>query len=125
MEQPPIYVAQGKNKVCRLKKTINSLKQNPWAWFEKFNITISGIDFHTCHSDYSVFVQHTKSGIVVLTIYVDDILLSDSDSTELLETNEYLKHYFVTKDMERPKYFLGIEVTDQKHSVLFSQRKCL
>ena len=29
----------------------------------------------------------------------------------------------VTKDMERPKYFLRIEVTHQKHSVFFSQRK--
>jgi len=27
------------------------------------------------------------------------------------------------KDMKRPKYFLGIEVAYQKHSVLLSQRK--
>jgi len=35
MEQPPSYVAQGETKVCRLKKTIYELKQNPRAWFEK------------------------------------------------------------------------------------------
>jgi len=29
----------------------------------------------------------------------------------------------VTKDMVSPKYFLGIEVAHQKHSVLLSQRK--
>jgi len=43
-------------------------------------------------------------------VYVDDILLTDSDSAELLETKEYLKHHFVTKVMGRPKYFLGIEL---------------
>ena len=34
----------------------------------------------------------------------------------------YLKCHFVTKDIGRPKYFLGIEVAHQKHSIL-SQRK--
>jgi len=29
----------------------------------------------------------------------------------------------MTKDIRRPKYFLGIEVTHKKHSVLLSQRK--
>jgi len=45
----------------------------------------------------------TKSGIVILTVYVDDILLTGSDSTGLLKTKQYLKHHFVTKDMGRSK----------------------
>jgi len=45
MEQPPDYVAQGETKVCRLKKAIYGLKQSPKVWFEKFSLTISGIDF--------------------------------------------------------------------------------
>jgi len=43
-------------------------------------------------------------------VYVDDILLTGSNSAGLLETKKYLKHHFVTKDMGRPKYFLRIEV---------------
>jgi len=86
MEQPPGYVSQGENKVCRLKKAIYSLKQSPMAWFEKFGITISGIGFHRCRSDYFVFVRRTKSDIVVLTVYVDGILLTGSDPGGLLET---------------------------------------
>ena len=35
----------------------------------------------------------------------------------------YLKYHFVTKDIRHSKYFLGIEVAHQKHSVLLSQRK--
>jgi len=37
--------------------------------------------------------SNTKSGIVVLTVYIDDILLTGSDSAGLLETKEYLKRY--------------------------------
>jgi len=119
IEQPPGYVAQGKTKVYRLKKAINGLKQNPGVWFEKFSLTISGIGFHQCHSDHFVFVRGTRSGIVVLVVYVDEILLTGSDSTGIVETMMYLKRHFVTKDMGRPKYFLGIEIAYQKHSVLF------
>jgi len=108
-------------KVCHLKKTIYGLKQGPKAWFEKISLTISGIDFHRCHSDHSVFIRCTKSGIIILTFYVDDILLTGSDSAELLETKKYLKRRFVIKDMGRPKYFLGIKIAHKKHSVLFSQ----
>jgi len=79
MEQTSGYIAQREIKVCRLKKVIYGLKQSPREWFEKFSITISGIGFHRCHSDHSVFAQHTKSGIVVLTVYIDGILLTGSD----------------------------------------------
>ena len=92
------------------------------AWFEKFCITISGIGFHRCYSNHSVFVRRTKSGIIVLAVYVDDIFLTGSDSAGLLETKKYLEQHFVTKDMGCPKYFLGIEVAHQRH-VLLSQRK--
>jgi len=52
---------------------------------------------------------------VILAVYVDDIMLTRSDSAGLMETKEYLRRYFVTKDICRPKYFLGIEVAHQKH----------
>ena len=38
MEQPPEFVAQGEiGKVCRLRKFLHGLKQNPCTWFGKFN----------------------------------------------------------------------------------------
>ena len=72
-------------------------------------------------SQITVFVRQTKSGIVVLAVYVDNILLTGGDSAGILETKEYLERHFVTKDMERPKYFVGIEVAHQKYNVLLSQ----
>jgi len=122
IEQPPSYVAQGETKVCHLKKAIHGLKQNPMAWFEKFSLTISGICFHRFHLDHSIFIRRIRSSIVVLVVYVDDILLTGSDSAGIVETKMYLKRHFVTKDMGRPKYFLRIEVAHQKYSVLISQR---
>ena len=103
-----------------VSKSLYDLMQSSRAWFKKYNITISGIDFHRCYSNHSVFVRHTKSGIIALVVYVD-ILLTDSDLARLLESKEYLKRYFVIKNMRKPKYFLGIEVAYQNHYVLLSQ----
>ena len=50
----------------------------------------------------TVFVRRTKYGLVMLAVYVDDILLTGSDSAGLVEMKEYLRRHFVTKDMSKP-----------------------
>jgi len=46
MEQPPRYVAQRENMLCKLKKAIYGLKQSPEpGWFDKFSRIISEVGF--------------------------------------------------------------------------------
>ena len=61
--------------------------------------------FFTDVTQITLFVRRTKSGIIVLAVYVDDIFLTGSDLAGLLETKEYLKRHFVIKDIGRPKSF--------------------
>ena len=58
-----------------------------------------------------------------MAVYIDDILLTWSNSVALAETKEYLKCHFVTNNMRKPKYFLEIEVAYKKHELFLSQRK--
>ena len=53
--------------------------------------------------------KKTKEGCVILTVYVDDILLTGSDTAGIAKTKHYLGSHFITKDMRRPRYFLRIE----------------
>ncbi|KAL0458180.1 UNVERIFIED_CONTAM: Retrovirus-related Pol polyprotein from transposon RE1 [Sesamum latifolium] len=64
---------------CKLKKATYGLKQSPRAWFDKFNLIIGEFGFLRFQADHSVFVQTKGSGTVVLTVYVDDILITGSD----------------------------------------------
>ncbi|KAL0368882.1 UNVERIFIED_CONTAM: Retrovirus-related Pol polyprotein from transposon RE2 [Sesamum calycinum] len=109
--------------VCKLKKAIYGLKQSPKAWFDKFSRIIGEFGFSRCQVDHSVFVQTTRSGMVVLAVYVDDILITDSDIVGIEEAKTYLRKHFITKDLGRPRYFLGIEIPHNKHGVSLSQRK--
>lgn len=116
MEQPPGYVAQGENhsKVFRLHKAIYGLKQSPRAWFEKFSSMISRCGFHQCYSDHSIFVRKKESGVVILVVYVDNIIISGSDMTGISEIKSFLQQQFQIKDLGTLKYFLGIEVLRSK-----------
>ena len=46
---------------------------------------------------------------MLLAVYVDDILVTDSDAKDVEEIKEHLRTHFVTKDMGKPRYFLDIE----------------
>ena len=89
------------------------------------DVTRIALSLFGAHSDHSVFIRRTKSGIVVLVVYVDDILLTDNDPRGLLETKEYLKRHFVTKDMVRPIYFLGIEIAHKNIAYFFLNKSML
>ena len=81
MEQPPRFVAQGKiGKVCRLRKSLYGLKQSPCAWFGKFSQTVEEFGMQKSKSDHSVFYRNSSLGIILLVVYVDDIVITGSDS---------------------------------------------
>jgi len=57
MEQPPRYVAQGENVVCKLKKAIYGLKQSPRTWFDKFSVIAVADGFRRCNVDHSLVLS--------------------------------------------------------------------
>ena len=67
--------------------------------------------------------QQCVVGSVILVVYVNDILLISNDTTRIMETKEHLKKYFITKDIRRLIYFLGIKFTHGKDRMTLSQKK--
>ena len=79
--------------------------------------------FQRCAIDHSVFYKKTAYECVLLAIYVDDILVTGSDKEGIEEIKENLKTHFVTKDMGKPRYFLGIEFAYTNGKITLFQRK--
>ncbi|KAL0379296.1 UNVERIFIED_CONTAM: Retrovirus-related Pol polyprotein from transposon RE2 [Sesamum radiatum] len=67
--------------------------------------------------------SHFDGDIGACGVYVDDILITGSDVVRIEKSKTYLPKHFVTKYLGRPKYFLGIEITHNKHGVSLFQRK--
>ncbi|XP_022152743.1 uncharacterized protein LOC111020391 [Momordica charantia] len=74
-------------------------------------------------SNHSVFYKKSESGVILLVVYVDDIVITGNDSSGILSLKSFLHSQFHTKDLGMLKYFLGIEVTRNKKGIFLSQRK--
>ena len=56
-------------------------------------------------------------------MYVDDIVITGSDSKGILSLKSFLHNQFHIKDLGMLKYFLGVEIMRSKQRILLSQRK--
>ena len=68
----------------------------------------------------SILLNKISSGIILLVVYVDDIVISRSDSIGISSFKSFLHGQFHTKDLGMLRYFLGVEVLQSKHGIFLS-----
>ena len=56
-------------------------------------------------------------------MYLDDIVITVSDSKDILSLKSFLHSQFHTKNLGMLKYFLGVEILRSKQGILLSQQK--
>ena len=111
MEQPLSYIdPQFPTHVFCLQRALYGLKQAPQAWFQCFSQFLPGIGFTASHVDSSLFVYHSPHGVIYLFLYVDDMVITRSNSSMLSSLIDRLAKEFSLKDLGDLHYFLGIEV---------------
>ena len=85
MEQPVNFITQGQeHKICRLLKSKNGLKQSSRQWNIWFHNALTSHNFEMIEKDYCVYIKTLKDKFVVLSLYVDVILIVEN-------TIEYIK----------------------------------
>ena len=76
VEQPPSYVDPGHpDCICKLCKALYGLKQAPEPWHDKIVEYLVHVGFRRAHADHSLYVRESDTRIVVITIYVDDLII--------------------------------------------------
>ena len=96
--------------VAKLRRSLYGLKQAPRAWFEKFQHALSHLGFHPSSYDPSMFLHHASTGITILLVYVDDIIITGTDADMIHQLQASLHESFHMKDLGPLNYFLGLEV---------------
>ena len=74
-------------------------------------------------SNQFIFYKNFGSGIIPLVVYVDDILITESDSKGIVSLKSFLHSQFHTKDLGMLKYFLDVEVMRSKQGILLISTK--
>ena len=118
MTQPPGFEISNKHIVCKLHKAIYGLKQAPRSWFERLKATLLHFHFKSSKCDPSFFIYIDSNNIVVyMLVYVDDIIITENNSSFFKSLVTKLNSEFSLKDLRSLDYFLGIEVKSQPNGV--------
>ncbi|GJZ45341.1 cysteine-rich receptor-like protein kinase 8 [Tanacetum coccineum] len=111
------------NLVCKLKKSIYGLKQAPRQWFFKLLSVLVEFGYTQYKTDYSLFVKKEGSSFIVVLVYVDDLLITGNDQTQISKLKAQLSSIFHMKDLGEINYFLGLEVCRSSQGIFISQHK--
>jgi len=109
--------------VCKLKRSLYGLKQAPRAWFEKFRSTLLRLSFVQSQYDSSLFLCKTPASLVLVLVYVNDIVITGTDSNLIAHLKQNLQASFHMKDFGPFTYFLGLEVHTDSLGIFLNQHK--
>ena len=123
MRIPKGVSSPSKRSVCRLRKSLYGLKQAPRAWFETFRGHLCASGFTQSPYDPSLFPCHTSTGVTVLLVYVDDIIITGTDDGMIKSLRASLRDSFHMKDLGPLHYFLGLEVHQSPKGLFVNQHK--
>lgn len=115
IHQPPGYADRRFPKgCCKLNKSIYGLKQSGRLWYEKLCSKLTQLGFTSNNADSCLF--YNKRTDVIITVYVDDLLLISTDLKEISKVKADLTTVFLMKDLGIARYILGIEINyDRVH----------
>lgn len=75
-----------KNIVCKLLKTLYSLKQSLYLWYEKFSaFFLINLDLIQIHIDYNIFVSKASIKGPVFSIFVNNIKIMVPKRSGIIE----------------------------------------
>ena len=96
--------------MCKLRKALYGLKQALRAWYGKIAEFLTQSGYLVTLTDSSLLVKANEGKIAIVLVYVDDLIITGDDETEILRTKENLSIRFHMKELGQLKHFLGLEI---------------
>ncbi|GJS03182.1 retrovirus-related pol polyprotein from transposon TNT 1-94 [Tanacetum coccineum] len=124
VQQPPGFeCSEFPDHVCKLDKALYGLKQAPRAWYETLLTFLTQQKFVKGTIDNTLFTYKTKSDVIIVQIYVDDIIFG---STSVKLSKQFAK--LMTKKYEMSMmgeltYFLGFQIKQDSKGIYICQEK--
>ncbi|KAF7810363.1 Retrovirus-related Pol polyprotein from transposon TNT 1-94 [Senna tora] len=124
IEQPEGFVIEdAAKKVYLLKKALYGLKQAPRAWYARIDGYLANLGFEKSVNEATLYVKTVGADTLIVSIYVDDILVIGSNEKDVKEFRLQMEVMFEMNDLEQMCYFLGVEVSQESKGIFISQKK--
>jgi hypothetical protein len=109
------------HKVLKLKKALYGLHQAPRAWNAKLDDTLLSLGFQRTPSEHAIYVQWNGNVQLVVGVYVDDLIITGSDSDNIRSFKEEIASAFKMSDPGLHHYYISIEVKQSVSGISLSQ----
>ena len=106
-----------------MKKALYGLKQAPRAWYSRIDDYFISSRFTRCESDHSLYVKHEDGEILVVILYVYDLNITGSNTSQINYLKKQLSEAFEMSDLGLLHYYLGMEFWQKGDSIFVSQSK--
>ncbi|KAI5328948.1 hypothetical protein L3X38_028345 [Prunus dulcis] len=124
VDQPSGFVMQGsEDKVYKLKKALYGLKQAPRAWYDEINSYFIKTGFYRSPSEATLYTKMSTSGILIVTLYVDDIIYTGSSKEMMAAFKDDMMRQYEMTDLGLLHHFLGLGVLQTDSCIFLHQKK--
>ena len=65
--------------MCKLKKSMYGLKQEPRTWYGRIDSILSSLGFTKSKADSNLYYKGEEANPVILLLYVDDLFVTRKD----------------------------------------------
>ena len=111
IEQPEGFINKDKpDKVFLLNKALYGLKQAPRAQYSRIDDYLLKLKFIRSYNEVTLYVKHENQEILIVSIYIDDILVTVSNDNVVKQFKMYMREVFKMNDLGEMSYFLGMEI---------------
>ena len=76
IKQPQVFeVHEKESRICKLKKALCGLKQEPGSWYYRIDGCLTRIGFFKSDVDPNLYLKVENNEPVIFLLYVDDLFL--------------------------------------------------
>ena len=71
-------MSENKDYVCKLKKVVFGLKQDPRAWFSRLDSYLKQQGFKRGVIESNLYLKIKDKNMIIVVVYVDDIIFGSN-----------------------------------------------
>ena len=107
--------------VVKLKKNLYGLKQAPRNWFLTLHAWLTNYGFAQSTADPCIYVLKDDHRHLIISVYVDDLLLASPILSHLDDLKSAFKKDFPIKDLGEASWLLGTAIDRKDDAIILHQ----
>ena len=100
----------------KLGKSLYGMAQSSGNWWKTIDPLLITLEFVPLKSDTCIYIYRKNGIVVILTLYVDDLLLVGADIQVIESIKRKLMERFKMTDMGDVSLVLGMQVTGDRQN---------